>query len=224
MTKEKEKRIQVCVSMTPGELELIDMFARINDMTRSKYIVKQAAYADHKYVVDLRTIPAAFLPEHIKVEYGIYHDDDPDLPQSEGTKPRKAKDGKRRSENICIRVSPYEKEKLKEFAQQHRMSLSDYLVYSGLYGSELYNEKQSRFILATEELQNILVELRKQGVNLNQIAKSVNGLRALTWEGDFDANLIEILTRGLIEDNERTRAAINDAIHAVVEAMQTAQK
>ena len=63
-----------------------------------------------------------------------------------------------------------------------------------------------------EELRKLFVELRAQGRNLNQIAAAANRIASVAWRDDVDAGLIDQLTTDLREDNERTRAAINDAV------------
>lgn len=215
MANAKKDRVALHVSLLRYERDLIDFHARMLGMSRSQYIVQTAAFGKRNFSLDLDAAP-----EEIKRKYNVYHADNPAagyMPSSEGNKPRKAEDSRVRSEGIFIRVSPYEKETLKRYARETNLSLTDYLLFCGLYASELRKSEQSRFVGAREELRKLFVELRAQGRNLNQIAAAANRIASVAWRDDVDAGLIDQLATDLREDNERTRAAINDAVARIAE-------
>lgn len=220
MAEDERKTVGVFIRMKPYQRDLIDFHAQMLHMNRSQYIVQTAAYGRRNFSLDLDAVPA-----EIKRQYNVYHTDNPAagyMPPPEGTKPRKAEDNKVRSERISLRVSPYEKETLKRYAEKMNLSLTDYLLFCGLYASELRKPDQSRFVGAREELRKLFVELRAQGRNLNQIAAAANRLVSVAWRDDVDAGLIDQLAAELREDNERTRAAINDAVKRVTEIARDA--
>lgn len=213
MPDDERKTVGVFIRMTPYQRDLIDFHAQMLHMNRSQYVVQTAAYGKREFSIDLDAAP-----EEVKKKYNVYHADNPALgymPRAEGSKPRKAEDNRARTERINLRVSPYEKETLKKYSDETNLSLTDYLLFCGLYASELRNTGQSRFVGAREELRKVFVELRAQGRNLNQIAAAANRIASVSWREDVDAGLIDQLVRELREDNERTRAAINDAVRRV---------
>lgn len=215
MADKERKTVGVFLRITPYERDLIDFRARTSGMSRSRYIAQTAAYGKQSFSIDFTSIPG-----WAKKKYNVYHTDNPAagyMPPSEGTKPRKAEDSRARSEKINIRVSPYEKEALRQYADITGLSLTDYLLYCGLYGSELSKGKKSIYIAARDELRKLAIELRAQGRNLNQIAAAANSLRSVAWRDDVDAGLIDQLVSELLDDNKRTRTAINDALHKVAD-------
>lgn len=215
MTQGMNDRVALHVTLSRYERDLIDFRARTNNMSRSRYIAQTAAYGKQNFSIDFSSMPG-----WAKKKYNVYHTDNPAagyMPPSEGSKPRKAEDGRVRSEGIFIRVSPYEKETLRRHADTAGLSLTDYLLYCGLYGSELSKGKKSVYIAARDELRKLAIELRAQGRNLNQIAAAANSLRSAAWRGDVDAGLIDRLASELLEDSRRTRAAVNGALHKVAD-------
>lgn len=215
MAEDERKTVGVFLRMTSYERDLIDFRARMLGMNRSRYVVQTAAYGKHEFSIDFDSFPEKELRA-----YNVYRYENPAvgyMPASDSKKPRKAEDNRARSEKINIRVSPYEKDTLKQYADTTGLSLTDYLLYCGLYGSELSKGKKSRFIAARDELRRLAIELRAQGRNLNQIAAAANSLRSVAWRDDVDAGLIDQLVNELLEDNRRTRAAINDALNKVLD-------
>lgn len=216
MASGERKTVGVFLRMTPYERDLIDFHARMLGMNRSEYVVQTSAFGKREFTLDLDTAPRA------KRLYGVHHHDGPAigyLPQSESGKPRKAEDNRVRSKGISLRVSPYEKESLRKYADMMNLTLTDYLLYCGLYGSELRKPSESRFVAARDELRKLWIELRAQGRNLNQIAAAANRIASVAWRDDVDAGLVDQLVGELLEDNRRTRAAINDAARHVSDAV-----
>ena len=68
---------------------------------------------------------------------------------------------------ICVRVTPAEKKELQEKADAAHLSLSRYLVKSA----------SDRKMLQTENIAKLIYEIRKIGINVNQIAHVANGQR-----------------------------------------------
>lgn len=216
MADAERKTVGVFLRMTPYERDLIDLHARMLGMNRSEYVVQSAAFGKREFTLNPDAVPKE--TRH----YVIHHHDNPAigyLPQSKGGKPRKAEDNRVRSEGVSLRVSPYEKETVKRYAKAMNMTLTDYLLWCGLYGSDLRNACGSRFVAARDELRKLWIELRAQGRNLNQIAAAANRIASVAWRDDVDGGLIDQLARELLEDNRSTRAAVNDAIRRVSDAV-----
>ena len=68
---------------------------------------------------------------------------------------------------ICVRVTPAEKKELQEKANAAHLSLSRYMVKSA----------SDRKMLRTENIAKLIYEIRKIGINVNQIAHVANGQR-----------------------------------------------
>ena len=66
---------------------------------------------------------------------------------------------------ICVRVTPTEKKELQEKADAAHLSLSRYLVKSG----------SDHKMLQTQNIAGLIYEIRKIGININQIAHVANG-------------------------------------------------
>lgn len=219
MAESERKTIGVFIRMSAYQRDLIDFHAQMLHMNRSQYIVQTAAYGRRNFSLNLDAAP-----EEIKRKYNVYHTDNPAagyLPQSEGNKPRKAEDGRARDQRISLRASPYERETLKRYADSMGLSLTDYLIYCGLYESDLRKGSRSRFMAARKELREIFVELRAQGRNLNQIAAAANRIASLMEREaltmDVDAGLIDRLASRLLDEDASMSEEINKAIDRVCE-------
>ena len=75
-----------------------------------------------------------------------------------------------------------------------------------------------------ETMGKLYAELRRQGGNLNQMAKKLNLVSNIAWRDDVDGSAIDALVYGLEADNSTTRAAINDAIRSLIEFLEQAGK
>ncbi len=76
-------------------------------------------------------------------------------------------DREKKTVEICVRVTPTEKKELQEKADAAHLSLSRYLVKSA----------SDRKMLQTENIAKLIYEIRKIGINVNQIAHVANGQR-----------------------------------------------
>ena len=76
-------------------------------------------------------------------------------------------DREKKTVEICVRVTPTEKKELQEKADAVHLSLSRYLVKSG----------SDHKMLQTQNIARLIYEIRKIGININQIAHVANGQR-----------------------------------------------
>ena len=77
-----------------------------------------------------------------------------------------------KSQNILIRVSPTEKKKIEEKAKQVNQTVAGYLL----------SLSESRRIIDTTKMASLIVEIRKIGVNINQIAAVANTQKYVSKE------------------------------------------
>ncbi len=71
---------------------------------------------------------------------------------------------------ICVRVTPTEKKELQEKADVAHLSLSRYLVKSA----------SDKKIMQTENILDLIFQIKKIGTNINQIAYIANSQRFMT--------------------------------------------
>lgn len=112
-----------------------------------------------------------------------------------------------KTEVVRARCTEDERKRIERNASLAKLRMSDYIVASAL--GDVF-----RPIVwdGDDDLRRVYSELRAQGRNLNQISYGINRLKAIAWIDDIDADLLNELLRGIVEDNERTRALINDAV------------
>lgn len=140
---------------------------------------------------------------------------------------------------VSLRMKPYQRDLIDNRARIAGMTRTEYMIQSAAYAKKsfvinagetanegkrerkynVYRPAATGDALAKEELVKLWRELRAQGRNLNQIAAAANRLAAIARRGDVDASLLDQLCRELIEDETRTRPAINEAIQAVTARM-----
>lgn len=84
---------------------------------------------------------------------------------------------------LSLRLTEKEKEEIREKAEQLGLSVSDY-VRSVLISSKSIRRKSR---VDCEAIKQLVYEINKIGVNLNQIAKEVNSIR------DIDIQVLESL-------------------------------
>ena len=77
---------------------------------------------------------------------------------------RKIDQNRTRNKQIVIRATEKELELIKKNVQKSKLSQNDFLIKSAL----------NKDIIVIDGLQNLLLELVREGKNLNQIAKSLN--------------------------------------------------
>ena len=81
---------------------------------------------------------------------------------------------RKRNQTISIRLTPEEKKEIVAKAKQAQMTLTDYLI-----------ECSRNTEIAVTDLSEVLVELKRIGNNLNQIARKINSKRF--FFGKFDS-------------------------------------
>ena len=87
---------------------------------------------------------------------------------------------KDRTERFQIRLSPAEKAKLLKNAEQVKMSVSDYIVFL----------TEHRRAVDTSNIPKLILEIRRVGVNINQIALVANSQKSISYK-----SLSELKTR-----------------------------
>lgn len=100
-------------------------------------------------------------------------------------------DGK--SENIMIRVTKSEKEKIVLNANAAKMNMSEYLL-------TLTHRKR---IVVIPDFHKLLLEIGRIGVNINQIAKVANSQKYIRKEA------LEEMQKGLEEINDKMSLIVN---------------
>ena len=81
---------------------------------------------------------------------------------------------RKRNQTISIRLTTEEKKEIVAKAKQAQMTLTDYLI-----------ECSSNTDITVTDLSEVLVELKRIGNNLNQIARKINSKRF--FFGNFDS-------------------------------------
>ena len=185
---------RITVRATDEEIASIKAAARLAGVSMTAYIVQRCAYNN--------TFSLSVLPGK-EVE-----------PRKKGSEANP----KSKNARLHIRCTDEEKNEIAGRAEECGMTLSDYVASCAM-------GVRPRVIdgLKPDELSPVLAELRKQGVNLNQIAHKVNRLASVAWREDVSGELIDQLTREITEDNKTTRALVNDALKATFETMAQAR-
>ena len=88
---------------------------------------------------------------------------------------------KERSRQLMLRLSEREYNQAKCKIRESGMKQQDYLL-DAILGKRIVN---------LEELRDLILELKRQGVNLNQIAKQMNSYQYLD-AGEFDHTMREV--------------------------------
>ena len=81
---------------------------------------------------------------------------------------------RKRNQTISIRLTPAEKKEITAKAKQAKMTLTDYLI-----------ECSRNTNITVTNLSEVLVELKRIGNNINQIARKINSKRF--FFGNFDS-------------------------------------
>lgn len=186
--EKRDRRIEVRVSKEEAQ-EIRDR-ARLASLTLTEYIVRRCALDEIHFKID--RLPG------VEANRG-------DAERLEGDDHGRHAGAK--TEIIQARCTKDERERIENNARQAKLKRSDYLI-----ASALGNIFRPIVWDGVDDLRAVYSELRAQGRNLNQISYGINWLKAIAWIDDIDANLLNELLRGIVEDNERTRALINDAI------------
>ena len=99
---------------------------------------------------------------------------------------------------VPVRMTPDENSRLKERANQAGLSLSRYLVECGLItGPSTYEDREQR--------ERALMEIRRVGNNLNQVARRLNGRT-----GTINSQGVEQVLAELSDALQQLRALLPD--------------
>lgn len=195
------KKCRLEVRLSEDEKQAIAANARISNLSVSRYVVERCAY-------DVATFDLKNVPGHApSIEIDSDHNDTKRyLKQARSTPSSGSK-----AERLFVRVSADEKDLITERADKANLTISDYVVMSSLGATINVIQWEGE-----DDLRKALQELMAQGRNLNQIAYGINRLNQIAWQDGVDASLLNELMKGISDDNERTRAHINDAIKQFV--------
>lgn len=164
--------------------------ARIAGLTMTDFIVARCARDVVSF--DLRSMPGQ----------------DSEAVSGRRARPRHA--GAARTEQMNVRCTPDERAIIEDRAKEAGITLSDYVVASAL------GNRIERIVWDDEGvLKEVTHELKKQGVNLNQIALIGNKLNLEIARATIDQDKIDLLTRELEELYAEGKGAIADAMREV---------
>lgn len=121
----------------------------------------------------------------------------------------------KKTERLQLRLTPAEKEKLTEKAAAARMSASDYVA-------ELIDKKK---VINEKTIFSLIYEIRKIGVNINQIAYIGNSQRyvpdELLRQVHQDMNEVNALVQNILSEiydpNEHTISSLEEKIIELME-------
>ncbi len=121
----------------------------------------------------------------------------------------------KKTERFQLRLTPAEKEKLTEKAAEARMSVSDYVA-------ELIDKKK---VINEKTIFSLIYEIRKIGVNINQIAYIGNSQRyvpdELLRQVHQDMNEVNALVQKILSEiydpNEHTISSLEEKIIELME-------
>ena len=121
----------------------------------------------------------------------------------------------KKTERLQLRLTPAEKEKLTEKAAEARMSVSDYVA-------ELIDKKK---VINEKTIFSLIYEIRKIGVNINQIAYIGNSQRyvpdELLKQVHQDMNEVNALVQKILSEiydpNEHTISSLEEKIIELME-------
>ena len=119
----------------------------------------------------------------------------------------KPETGRSKPHRLAVRLSDKEHEHVVRQAEKACLTLSQYFRASILGAEYVSNTSNISAIdpVKRELLQNIAKELGRQGTNLNQIARHLNGGTASPEEGD---SMLAIIARPLLQAYQAVRKAL----------------
>ncbi len=228
----------VCVRFNDEELHTVDTAARFCGKSRSEYVRDCCLNTDASIIAILydhhemmkREREAAkrrprlddFAPTYEHTRRSEFEDIDPITEGDESLSMRVIVEPMRRRgapklNRVSIRVTDYEWKVLHYKARLCRTTMTRYILAKAVYEDNGFGATD--ISVSKDELKQIRDELRRQGGNLNQISRGMNVLNQLQQRDDVDGEVIDHLMRNIQEDNEQTRALINDALTRVYNAL-----
>ncbi len=91
-----------------------------------------------------------------------------------------------RNKNLALKFTAEEIEEINKKIEQSKLSKTDFIL----------NCIREKDVVVIEDLSEALIEIRRQGVNLNQMAKAINGYY-------YDLRTVGLLSNGIEEDLKR---------------------
>lgn len=237
MTKENRDRI-VKVRFTEDEFHVVETAARMLGQTLSAYVRDRCVNDDASIITILadhhemmkqerektkrRPRMDDFAPTFVHTRRSEFEDIEPIVEGDESLSKRVIVEPMRRRgapklNRVSIRVTDYEWKALHYRAHLCETTLTRYILAKAVYEQNGFGTTD--ISVSRNELRQICDELRRQGANLNQIARGVNVLNQLQQRDDVDGEIIDHLMRNIKEDNDQTRALINDALTRVYDAL-----
>ena len=127
-----------------------------------------------------------------------------------------------KNQSILIRVSPTEKKKIEERAEQANKTVAAYLL----------SLSESRRIIDTTKLASLIIEIRKIGVNINQIAAVANTQKFINREmlskvNQHEKEILDLLQKILDEvydTEEHTLESLEEKIDRLSEKIERLEK
>ena len=223
---------------TEDEFHVIETAARMLGKTLSEYVRDRCVNDDASIITILhdhheimrrerekakrRPRMDDFAPTFVHTRRSEFEDIEPIVEGDESLSKRVIVEPMRRRgapklNRVSIRVTDYEWKALHYRAHLCRTTLTRYILAKAVYEQNGFGTTD--ISVSRDELRQICDELRRQGANLNQIARGVNVLNQLQQRDDVDGEIIDHLMRNIKEDNEQTRALINDALTRVYDAL-----
>ena len=96
----------------------------------------------------------------------------------------------RKTESYLLHLTPTEKKQLKEKAEQSKLSISKYLIALS----------ENKKIVSVEKLPDLLLEITRIGVNINQIAHVANSQKYVNTQQIYEIkNLLREVDKHMIE-------------------------
>jgi hypothetical protein len=118
---------------------------------------------------------------------------------------RKSSDGGIRKPEISFRVSEKERDLLRSAAREAGVSMTDYVLARCLYADDIPP------MPPRDELRETRLELTRQGVNLNQLAKAAHRLVAVAYGDEAPAAEVGELVDELLAMKEDLLPDANEA-------------
>ena len=127
-----------------------------------------------------------------------------------------------KNQSILIRVSPTEKKKIEERAEQANKTVAAYLL----------SLSESRRIIDTTKLASLIIEIRKIGVNINQIVAVANTQKFINREmlskvNQHEKEILDLLQKILDEvydTEEHTLESLEEKIDRLSEKIERLEK
>ena len=118
----------------------------------------------------------------------------------------------RKTESYLLHLTPTEKKQLKEKAEQSKLSISKYLIALS----------ENKKIVSVEKLPDLLLEITRIGVNINQIAHVANAQKYVNTRQIYEIqNLLREVDKHMMEIIKALDNYDEDDVRTLDKKMQT---